>query len=336
MSVLSFTKPHHLMDWISRAPGNSSVPRTLSFVLILILAAVALDETAAPVLFSTAPLVAVLACLLLVLRYPPSSISMRDQALAPFALARSRVLLFVAAHLGLIALARAAEPAWAAYSGAYTMGGWLFLLAKMSMLAPALVLLRWRTWRTLAFSYAAEFAAAALVLVTFFPRRAMEGLWPWYGQFVAAGAHFFAAPFVPHLGLVQGFYPTLSGSTLDVTILLSCSGINGIELFDVLFAVVVFCDWPRLNKRRALAVYFLGLGLMVFGNILRIASFAVLGNHGFPDFVARHHINAGWLFFSAMFLLLLCCTYRWMLSPSERPSRPLMHNSSAVIDLAAL
>jgi len=52
---------------------------------------------------------------------------------------------------------------------------------------------------------------------------------------------------------------------------------------------------------------------MIFGNVVRITSLVVLGNHGFADFVSRFHVNAGWLFFAAIFLIFLSLTYRWML-----------------------
>jgi exosortase/archaeosortase family protein len=108
--------------------------------------------------------------------------------------------------------------------------------------------------------------------------------------------------------------PTLTGPHLDVTIILACSGINGIELFDYLFCAVAILDWNRLQKGRALAGYFLGLFAMLFGNALRITSLVVFGNRGFAELVAHYHIAAGWIFFSVVFLAYLSMTYAWMLT----------------------
>ncbi len=288
------------------------VPRFFVWTLLLAFAAAVADQFVVPALFSTAPLCALLACLVLATRNQGDALSSLPSPSAPY-LVTWRVLGFFAAHAALIGIAYRLDVSRA--SGALNGVGWTFLLVKLAVLAPMLLLLPWRTWRYLAHTYAAEFAAAAVVLVTFFPRRVIEALWPAYGQFVGRCVYLLAWPLVSNLGYVKALYPTLTGPSLDVTILLSCSGINGIELFDVLFALVVFCEWPRLNKRRTLAAYFIGVAAMTLGNILRITSFVVLGNHGFADFIARFHVNAGWLFFSVVFLLFLSSTYRWMLTP---------------------
>jgi len=298
--------------------GNLRVPPFFFWILLLALAAAVADQLIAPVLFSTAPLFALLSCLLLTLR---REISPHD----PLSPTASRftawgVFWFLAAHALLIGwVCRMADPAYRA-SGAFTGAGWAFLLVKLGVLAPILLLLPWRAWRSVAHLYAAEFVAGAIVLVTFFPRRAIEALWPAYGQFLGRFVFVLSWPFVSSLGYLKALYPTLTGPSLDVTILLSCSGINGIELFDVLFALVVICEWPRLNKPRALVAYCVGLAAVILGNVLRITSFVILGNRGFADFIARFHVNAGWIFFSAVFLLVLTSTYRWMLSPVSSPS----------------
>jgi exosortase/archaeosortase family protein len=298
----------------SAISGTLPAPAFFVCTLLLTLTAATADQLVAPVLFSTAPVFAVLACLLLAIRHGyPLGLSPPSES----PLTSARIFLFLALHLVLVTLVRLASDSVLRASGSPTGAGWAFLLVKVLTLAPALVLLPWRNWRALVSRYAAEFAAGGIVLVTFFPRRILEGLWPWYGQFLGRFAQLFSWPFVSGLGYAKALYPTLTGPSLDVTILLSCSGINGIELFDVLFALVVFCDWPRLNKVRTLFAYGIGVAAMILGNVVRIASFVVFGNHGFADFVARFHINAGWFFFAAMFLVFLSCTYRWMLTPSR-------------------
>ena len=112
------------------------------------------------------------------------------------------------------------------------------------------------------------------------------------------------------------------GADLDVTIILDCSGINGFELFDLLFGLVVILDWNRLYKRRTFIAYFTGLFAMFLGNVLRITSFVVLGNHGFAESITRVHIAAGWIFFSVVFLVYLCLTYGWMLNKKSARAEP--------------
>jgi exosortase/archaeosortase family protein len=300
--------------------GSLQVPPSFFWTLLLALMAVLADQFVFPALFSTAPLFALLACLLLTMRRQLSELD--ASSLAESRLTGGRAVWFAAAHAILIgSLCLMGSPALRA-SGTLTVGGWAFLFVKLLVLAPIPILLPWRAWRLLAHVYAAELVAAAVVLVTFFPRRAVEALWPTYGQFLGRFVYLLSWPFVSNLGYLKALFPTLTGPSLDVTILLSCSGINGIELFDVLFALVVICEWPRLNKRHTIVAYAIGIAAMILGNILRITSFVVLGNHGLADFITRFHVNAGWIFFSAVFLLFLSSTFRWMLRPalSSKPA----------------
>ena len=267
-------------------------------------------------MFSTSPLLAAFLCAVLVKR---RGTSQPEWAGEPVGLTAQRVAAFVLAHLAIVLFVRA-TPHAASASGTLSAAGWLFLVFKMAPLAPILLLVPWGSWRSLGKTYFAEFAAGGVVLFTFFPSRLLEAVWPWYGQLLGRAVYFLAAPFVAHLGFVGTPDPTLTAPALDVTIAPACSGINATELFDVLIAVVATVDWNRLNKGRTFAGYFLGLGMMALGNVLRIAFFVVLGNNGFPEAVTRFHLNAGWLFFSAVFVLFLMLFYRWMLeSVVDRP-----------------
>jgi len=71
--------------------------------------------------------------------------------------------------------------------------------------------------------------------------------------------------------------PTLSGPELNVTIIPDCSGLNGVELFDYLFA-----RWrsglESLSKRPSSVGYFAGLLACSLANAIRITSFVALGN----------------------------------------------------------
>ena len=197
--------------------------------------------------------------------------------------------------------------------GTASVLGSLVALWKLAVLAPTILLLPLLRWKELWSPYRAEIVAALIVLLTFFPGRAIEELWPWYGQGLGRFVYALSRVFVRRIGYIGSSDPTLTGPDLDVTIVLACSGINGIELFDYLFGAVAVLDWNRLQKGRALAGYFLGLFSMLLGNALRITSFVVFGNRGFADLVAHYHIAAGWLFFSVVFLVYLSLTYGWML-----------------------
>ena len=228
-----------------------------------------------------------------------------------------RVTAFLAAHSVIILLARSLSSTLQAASGAMTVGGTLVAASKVCVLAPTMLLFPLAAWKRMATIYFPEAIAALVVLLTYFPSRALEALWPWYGQLLGRFVYTLARIFVPGLAYLGDSNPTLSGPDLDVTIVPECSGINGIELFDYLFGVVAFLDWNRLRKGRALCAYGAGLLAMLLGNAIRITSFVVLGNHGFAESVSRLHISAGWIFFSIVFLVYLSMTYGWMLGKRD-------------------
>jgi exosortase/archaeosortase family protein len=326
---LTFTSESNLRSQIFPQPGNLTVPQFSLLALLLTLGAVAADQFVSPQLYTSSPLWAVAACLALVWRrgevrfdregHPGSGRSSFQQQTGPVILSFSsaRIALFAAAHLLLLLAARLLHSTLEPIAGTFSGAGWMTAALKLSVLLPTLLLLPWARWRILARVYAAEGIAAIVVLFTFFPGRILGAIWPWYGQALGRLVFVISGFFVHGLAYTSALTPTLHGKDLDVTILLACSGISGIELFDYLFAFVALLDWNRLRKGRTLIAYFAGIAVMFLSNALRIASLVVLGNRGFADTVVRFHLSAGWIFFSVMFLAYLSLTYRNLLT---RPS----------------
>jgi exosortase/archaeosortase family protein len=259
--------------------------------------------------------------MLLVWRRGKISLTSGD-AVPEFSLSIARLTGFLAAHGALILFARASSNTLHAASNAMTVEGTLLAASKLCVLAPTIILFPFAAWKKIAAIYFPEAIASLVVLLTFFPSRALQTLWPWYGQLLGRFVHALARIFVPGLAYIADSNPTLGGPELDVTIIPECSGIDGVELFDYLFGLVVLLDWNRLRKGRVLAAYFAGLGAMLLGNAIRIISLVVLGNHGFSESVARFHISAGWIFFSAVFLGYLSMTYGWMLGKRGIAAEP--------------
>lgn len=255
--------------------------------------------------------------LILVWRKPDEAQPAPNQSISP---AKWRILFFFAMHLAILSLGRYLTSRLVSASFTYTPGAGAFATTKFLVLLPSLVLLSPNAWRQVARRFLSEMIASLLVLLTFFPQRAFATVWPWYsqqlGRFVFAIAHFFVFP----LTYSAAPFPTLIGPKLDVTIVLACSGIDGIRLFDYLFGLVVLVDWNRLNKRRTLMSYFAGGGAILVANAVRIALLVIVGNRISADWVSRQHINAGWVFFVVVFLSFLALTYRWMLQLVPTPS----------------
>jgi exosortase/archaeosortase family protein len=310
---LALTSPLSLRAKVSTEQGNFTVSLYALLMLSLTLAATAIDQYAAPVLYTTSPLWAVALCEVLVWRRAgfgvPSSTSSET-----FGFGFPRVALFGIAHVLLVVAATCFRQPITPIAGTVSGAGWILAALKLMVLAPILLLLPLRRWRILLKTYRAEFAAASFVLFTFFPARILAATWAWYGQVLGRFVFAIAGLFVPGLSYSHSLNPTIYAPDLDVTILPACSGISGIELFDCLFAFVAIMDWNRLRKGRAMSAYFAGIAAMLLGNALRLVSLVVLGNRGFANVIARFHISAGWLFFSVVFLVYLAAVYRFLLT----------------------
>jgi exosortase/archaeosortase family protein len=292
--------------------GSFTAPRFLLLALFLNLAAIALDQFAAPILYSSSPLWAAAVCLALVWRRGKIPGDVKD---LPFesSIPIKRLLAFLAAHAALILAARSISNSLQTVSGRVTPGGTLVAVGKLCTMVPTLLLFALPVWKKIVRVYFPEVIAGLLVLLTFFPSRALDTIWPWYGQLLGRCVYILARIFVPVLAYMGDSNPTLSGPSLDVTIVPECSGISGLELFDYLFGAVMILDWNRLRKGRALIGYAVGLMAILLGNGIRIISLVVFGNRGFAENVARFHVSAGPIFFSIVFLIYLSMTYGWML-----------------------
>jgi exosortase/archaeosortase family protein len=325
---LTLTSESDLRLQVSLEKGSLTAPQFSLLLLLATLGAEAADQFAAPTLYSSSPLWAVVACAALVWRRGGAGFGRkaasegldlsvdRQNGSASFRFSGERIALFVIAHVLLVSAARLLQGTLEPVAGTVSAAGWVIAALKLSVLLPTLLLLPLKRWRILANIYAAEGIAGLVVLFTFFPGRILASVWPWYGQLLGKSVLVFSGLFVHGLTYSGGLTPTIQGPSLEVTILLACSGITGIELFDYLFALVALLDWNRLRKGRTLAAYFAGIAVMLVGNGLRIASLVILGNRGFAESVARFHLSAGWFFFSAVFLVYLSLTYRKLLRPT--------------------
>ena len=292
--------------------GSFPAPRLLLLALFLNLAAIALDQFAAPILYSSSPLWAAAACLVLVWRRGNTSGDTLDPPFEP-SIKMTRLAVFLAVHVALILAARSLTSTLQTVSGGATAAGALVAVGKLCVMVPTLLLFALPVWKKTVRNYFPEAIAGFVVLLTFFPSRTLGTIWPWYGQVLGRCVYALARVFVPGLGYMGDSNPTLSGPSLDVTIVPECSGISGVELFDYLFGAVMILDWNRIRKGRALIAYAAGLLAILLGNAIRITSLVVFGNRGFAEIVARFHVSAGSIFFSIVFLVYLSLTYRWML-----------------------
>jgi exosortase/archaeosortase family protein len=222
-----------------------------------------------------------------------------------------RIFCFAALHLALIGAGLAMEGVWRGPHS--TLQAALLTVAKYLILLPTAILLPGAAWRGFDRLYRAEWIAAAIALVSFYPLRIFTMAWPWYGQALGRSVYALSHLFVPSAHYAPALTPTLLGPNLDVTIVFGCSGLQGVKLFQMLFALVLVVDWNQLNRRRAVAAYFGGLAAMLIANAIRITLLFVLGNTSLQNRVIEYHLTAGWILFTLAFIVYLFTIYRWLL-----------------------
>lgn len=192
-----------------------------------------------------------------------------------------------------------------------------FAILRYTVLIPGLALMPISEWRRFGRLYRAECVAAGIALCTFYPYRIFTFSWPYYSQTLGRFVYGLAHPFVPSLQFVPDVSPMLAGSGIDTTIIFACSGLQAINLFQILFGFMLIMDWKVLNQRRVLTAYVAGLVIALLANAVRITLLVVLGNRISPGVVERYHIHAGWVFFTFIFVVYLLSAYNWLRGPVQ-------------------
>jgi exosortase/archaeosortase family protein len=278
---------------------------------------IAADYLAAPALYNGSTLWATAALLLLIFRRG-QSIGPKGEAPAITKLSPVRLAIFFALHAIIIAIGRNSGSIFTAAAASDALAAAPLAAAKLLILLPAIALFSRADWSALVRKYRPEFLAALVVLLTFFPYRLFHTIWPAYSQLIATLAFYGAKPFVAGLAFISQPIPTIFGPQINLQIVFWCSGFSALALFDTLVALIAILDWNELNHARLLTAYIAGGAAILAANILRISLLVIIGNDIAPEYaMGRFHVNAGWAFFAAIYLIILTVSYRWML---KKPS----------------
>jgi exosortase/archaeosortase family protein len=281
--------------------------------LLLSIIMIAADYTVAPALYNGSTLWATAALLLLIFRRGQATIP-ASEALTITKLSPARLAIFFALHAIIIAIGRQAGPVFTSAAASDAFAAAPLAAAKLLILLPAIALFSLSDWNALLHKYRPEFLAALIVLLTFFPYRLFHTIWPTYSQIIATLAYQGAKPFVPGIAFLSQPIPTILGPQLNLQVVFWCSGFSALALFDTLVALIAILDWNELNHTRLLAAYVVGGAAILAANIVRISLLIIIGNEIAPKYaMGRFHVNAGWAFFAAIYLIILTASYRWML-----------------------
>jgi exosortase/archaeosortase family protein len=274
---------------------------------------IAADYLIAPALYNGSSLWAIAALSLLIFRRGQSK-NPASEAPTITKLSPARLAIFFALHAIIITIGRHFAANFTSAAANDALAAAPLAAAKLLILLPAIALFSLSDWRALLRKYRPEFLAALVVLLTFFPYRLFHTIWPTYSQLIAALAYYGAKPFVEGIALVSQPIPTIFGSQLNLQVVFWCSGFSAIALFDTLVALIALLDWNELNHARLFVAYIAGAAAILVANIARISLLVIIGNEIAPKYaMGKFHVNAGWAFFAAIYLIILTVSYRWML-----------------------
>lgn len=93
----------------------------------------------------------------------------------------------------------------------------------------------------------------------------------------------------------------------------SCSGLDSLYMFSMLYLLIVANEWKRINKTKAILVYFPLAAGLYFINIMRVYVMVLIGALWSPDVaISLFHTYAGMVFFFIYFLVFFKYGYKWL------------------------
>jgi len=107
---------------------------------------------------------------------------------------------------------------------------------------------------------------------------------------------------------------TLVFNKFGIQIAEYCSGIESIALFTALYALVGILDWAKLNHKKFIYIFPIGLIVLFVFNILRVFILILGGYYINPKIAfSLFHTYAGMLFFILYSIIFWGVSYKWML-----------------------
>ncbi len=281
--------------------------------IALIVVALAVQALFVPGLSTKAPFFAIAAFAVLVVVRARSPQGLPN--LPPLSV--QRIVGFVACHAALGAFAYNVSGALAASRDNYSFAASLISLSKLLVLVPSLLL--FPADRKFVRQLAPELTASLIVLFTYSPARLFQLIWPTYSHLLGATIASVSAMFVSGVYLLPTTGSAIVvGPALDMYLDVSCSGISGLTLFQLVFGMIVALEWNRIKGARALVCYAAGGSVFLLANCVRLVIVFVTGNL----FSASMDLNAyAWVLFVVIFLGLVRISHQWLMLVPARPKK---------------
>ena len=166
--------------------------------------------------------------------------------------------------------------------------------------------------------------ALGIGTILFFISIFIQSIWPFLSLLVARVVYFLITLVYPETAFYTSystyqviFYeniPTVGAEDFGGIILKTCSGVEGLTLFFLLFTFIILLEWSRIKEKwKIAALYLAGTITMILSNMLRVFLLIFAGIRVSPEFATGAlHSNVGWIFFTLVFIFFEFLSYRWM------------------------
>ena len=137
------------------------------------------------------------------------------------------------------------------------------------------------------------------------------GLWPYFSDTVLKMTAFL-------LNIIRADFRIIEPRTIIVgsfgaQIAEACSGVYSIFLFSALYLFIMFVDWKKINKIKALILFIPAVIGAFLINVLRVFTLFLVGAYVSKDVaMGMYHSYTGMIFFLLYFALFWLLFYKWM------------------------
>jgi exosortase/archaeosortase family protein len=159
------------------------------------------------------------------------------------------------------------------------------------------------------------FIAFAIAFVYYNLSIVIRAYWKFFAAIAAKSSEFLLGIFYSDVASVisSGSDPSLTANSFSATIGAPCSGVDSLVMFTGLYLLIALLDWNKLNKKKLLLLFPLGLAGMFLMSIIRIFALMTIGASWSPKLaLTLFHANAGWIIFVLYTIGFFYFAYPWL------------------------
>ena len=158
-------------------------------------------------------------------------------------------------------------------------------------------------------SYFAGFGVVAALLM-----NVAWSSWPFFSKIVSEVVYFLLNILSNNVQFIEP--RTLIINEFGAEIAEACSGIYSIFLFSAFYLLIIFLDWGKINKKKAILLFVPAVLGAFSVNILRVFMIMVLGAYTSEELaLGLYHSYSGMIFFLIYFAIFWLLLYNWMKKP---------------------